>query len=155
MNSILTIYYALPPQVWAFVLGTPAIVTFVGFCKKAFGTKSTLVIHSLTATISFLLVALPEYVLNNPKPLSWLGAYSAAFFAAANFLYALVKVLNPFFQEVKQYEDKKTVSALGDVQLSYSDGTVATTTVPVAHTVTTPGFTATNTLPEQPAVFEG
>lgn len=154
MNAFMTFYHAVPAPVWAFIFGTPTLVLVVNLAKKLFGVKSTLVIHSLTATSAFLLTALPQYILNNPKPFSWLGAYTTAFFTGANFLYAAVKVLTPFFRDVEAYEAKKTL-ANGPVTPLATTVTVPAPEAAVGTTTTTavPGTTVTATA--SPTVFQG
>lgn len=144
MDAILNIYHSVPPFVWAFVFGTPFIVGFVNVCKKLFGVNSTFVIHTLTITTSFLLTAIPEYVLNNPKPFTILGAYTTAFFTTANFLYAITKRLAPFFQAVQAYETKKAAAASSTLDVA----TPASVSATVAPTVVQIPVT-------DPTVFEG
>ncbi len=111
MNSIVAFYQSVPPEAWALLFGTPAIVAFVELVKRVAGVHSKAVIHILTTTSAFLVTALPLYVLNNPKPFEFLGAYTATFFMLANLLYAVSKTVAPFMAQVKAYEDRKQRSA--------------------------------------------
>lgn len=112
MDTVLAIYHLVPAPVWAFIFGAPFIVALINVLKKLFGVNSTLVIHIMTVTTSFLVTAIPEYVLNNPKPFSFLGAYTTAFFTAANILYAVSKKLAPFWADVAAYSARKEAAKL-------------------------------------------
>lgn len=158
MDTFVTFYNAVPPFVWAFIFGAPAIVLTVNVCKKLFGVNSTLVIHSLNVTIGFILANGAEYLSHNPKPLIFNAAVTSALFTTANFLYAASKKLAPFFTAVENYEARKARTAAADApapapSVSSTSNTTMSYSTTGSGVITTP---TTVTIPvSDGTVFEG
>lgn len=108
MSAFISIYQAIPAELWPVILG-PIAAGFVEVLKRVLGVqKAAVVVHALTATIATLLTVLPTILMHAAKPPEFLAAYAASIYAAANFAYVLVKAMAPFWASVKAYEARKS-----------------------------------------------